>query len=376
MAKKNLNILVTGADGFIGRNLCVRLSELPHICILPFVRGDSHEKLNELLRQSDAIIHLAGENRAEEAVNFYTNNTLLTEKLCQLIQDSDRNIPLIFTSSKQANNNTVYGQSKYLCEKAIEKLTSQTGNSAVIYRLPGVFGKWCKPNYNSVVATYCYNVINDLPIKIDDHLKKIDLVYIDDVIRVLINSLGERRAGLYWGEVEPIYQVSLKQLSQYILSFKQSRTNLVTEKVGVGFLRALYATYISYLSPINFSYSLPQYKDDRGLFVEILKTHDSGQFSFLMIHPGVTRGSHYHHSKTEKFLVLNGRVRMRFRHLMSNETYEIEISSQQMKVVESVPGWVHDITNLGEADAYVMLWANEVFDRDNPDSISREVLVL
>jgi UDP-2-acetamido-2,6-beta-L-arabino-hexul-4-ose reductase len=239
-----------------------------------------------------------------------------------------------------------------------------------------VFGKWCKPNYNSVVATFCYNIARGLPIQIHDPQAPLTLVYIDDVIERFIQLMDGAEAATDidgFSTVTPQYTIMVGEVANLIMRFKQSRETLLIERVGNGLVRALYATYVSYLPKEAFTYPVPQHSDTRGVFVEMLKTPDCGQFSFFSAHPGVTRGEHYHHSKTEKFLVIKGSARFGFRHVMTNETYEVFTSGEKPHVVETIPGWVHDITNIGEEEMLVMLWANENFDLDRPDTIACKV---
>ena len=364
---------MTGASGFIGKNLLVRLGEQSETKVLLFERGDSDEMLTEMVAKADAIVHLAGENRPENVIDFALVNTELTRSLCKAIRATGRNIPLILTSSTQAESDNPYGKSKLAAEQLIEAFVAETGNSSIIYRLPGVFGKWCKPNYNSVVATFCHNIARGLPIQINDAGITLQLTYIDDVVDELLSALDAAKPGLLRSEVSQTYSITLGQLSEQIHAFQNCRTSLISERVGTGLTRALYSTYVSYLPPEQFTYDLPQHGDDRGIFVEMLKTPDCGQFSFFTVHPGITRGSHYHHSKTEKFLVVRGLARMRFRHMITGETTDITVSSDKPQVVDSIPGWVHDITNIGDTEAIVMLWANEIFDRQRPDCIPCEV---
>lgn len=368
-----MRILVTGARGFIGKNLVVRLGERAGTKALSFSRGDSVEMLAVLVAQADAIVHLAGENRPVDVADFVRVNTDLTRTLCETIRATGRSIPLILASSTQAERDNPYGQSKRTAEQVVEALASETGNPAVIYRLPGVFGKWCKPNYNSVVATFCHNIARDLPIQVNDAAMTLQLIYVDDVVDEFLRALDDVKPGLVWGKVGQTYAISLGELAEQIAAFQNCRTTLISERVGTGLIRALYSTYISYLPPERFTYDLPRYGDERGIFVEMLKTPDCGQFSFFTVHPGVTRGSHYHHSKTEKFLVIRGVARMRFRQMVTGETCEVTVSGDKPQVVDSIPGWVHDITNVGDSEAVVMLWANEVFDRQRPDCIPCEV---
>lgn len=371
--EQTMRVLVTGAQGFIGKNLIVHLSEMVGVEVLSFVRGDNIEVLNELVAQADSIVHLAGENRPADIADFTIVNINLTRSLCEAIVATGRNIPLILASSTQAESDTLYGQSKRAAEQIVEGYATETGNHAVIYRLPGVFGKWCKPNYNSVVATFCHNIARDLPIQVNDAEATLLLVYIDDVVDEFLRVLKDVQLGLVWSKIEQGFTITLGELSVQITAFKNCRTTLISERVGTGLTRALYATYISYLQPEQFVYDIPMYSDERGIFAEMLKTADSGQFSFFTVHSGVTRGSHYHHSKTEKFLVVSGVVRMRFRQLVTGETFEITVSNDKPQVVISIPGWVHDITNVGVSEAVVMLWANEVFDKQKPDCIPCKV---
>ena len=368
-----MRILVTGANGFIGKNLIVHLNERTDMEVLKYIRGDSLDKLNSLVAKADMVIHLAGENRPKDISEFAKVNTGLTYSICDAIRANGRLIPLVLASSSQAEMNNPYGNSKREAEKLVEALASETGNPVAIYRLPGVFGKWCKPNYNSVVATFCHNIARDLPITISDPAAVVRLVYIDDVIAEFLRNLAECKSGIVKGEVKPVHSITLGELAVQIQSFRNCRTTLKSERVGMGLTRALYSTYISYLPPAHFSYELPVYADDRGVFVEMLKTHDSGQFSFFTVYPGVTRGSHYHHSKTEKFLIVKGVARMRFRHLITGEINEIIITGDKPQVVDTIPGWVHDITNIGQDEVVVMLWANENFDREQPDTVACKV---
>lgn len=368
-----MRVLVTGSRGFIGKNLVVRLGERKDFEVIRFDRQDAPEDLSARLAQADAVVHLAGENRPAEESGFARGNAELTRAVCDAIVASGRKIPLYFASSIQAENDTPYGRSKREAERAVERLTAATGNPAAIYRLPNVFGKWCRPNYNSVVATFCHNIANDLPIRINDAATRLRLVYVDDVVDEFLRALAAPRDGLDWGTVAPEYGISLGELAVQIEAFRNCRTTLVSEAVGEGLTRALYATYVSYLPSGRFVYDLVPHRDPRGTFVEVLKTPDCGQFSFFTAHPGVTRGGHYHHTKTEKFLVIRGRARFGFRHIETGETHAVFTSGEVPQVVETVPGWTHDITNVGDDEMIVMLWANEIFDPDRPDTIACKV---
>lgn len=368
-----MRVLVTGSNGFIGKNVSVRLKELVGYTVVGFDRDDSLADLEVKVGQADAIIHLAGVNRPTKLEEFVEGNADLTAKLCEFIAATGRPIPLVISSSIQADLANPYGESKRFAELAAEGLAERTGNPVAIYRLPNVFGKWSRPNYNSVVATFCHNIANDLPIQINDPAAQLSLVYVDNVVTEFIEIINKMAPGMQQGRVEPLYSIGLGDLAAQIEAFKNCRVSLVSERVGTGLVRALYATYVSYLPPIKFAYDLPKHGDERGVFVEMLKTQDSGQFSFFTAHPGVTRGGHYHHTKTEKFLVIKGEARFGFRHVLTNETHEIFTLGNKPQVVETVPGWTHDITNIGQDELIVMLWANEIFDRQRPDTIASKV---
>lgn len=371
------HVLITGANGFIGKNLVVRLGELATYSVLKFVRGDDEAHLPALVAQADAVIHLAGENRPSDESAFERVNAGLTQVLCdaiaQQIQANGRKVPLLLASSSQAERDNPYGRSKLAAEEAVRHLADTTGNPCVVYRLPGVFGKWCKPNYNSVVATFCHNLARGLPIHINDAEASIRLAYVDDVVSALLAALDAPADGLNFGSVQPEYAIKLGDLAEQIRRFGDCRTSLLAERVGTDLTRALYATYVSYLPNEDFAYGVPQYADARGVFVEMLKTPDCGQFSYFTAHPGVTRGGHYHHTKTEKFLVIKGKALFRFRHLLTAELVELETSGEKPVVVDTIPGWTHDITNVGTDEMVVMLWANENFDRQRPDTVASKV---
>jgi len=364
--------LVTGAEGFIGRNTVIRLNELG-FRTLSFTRKTPISYLPDLIEKSGFIIHLAGENRPADEKSFNEINAGLTSRVCDLVANSGRNIPLILASSSQARLNNPYGKSKLEAENLVRRLKARSKSPVFIFRLPGVFGKWCKPNYNSVVATFCYNISRDLPININNPLTELSLVYVDDVVKEFVDIVQGYRSCKEFCSIQPEYQINLNDLALKIKSFKDSRNSLMIDRVGSGFTRKLYSTYVSYLPTMDFAYSLPSYSDNRGIFAEILKTKDSGQFSFFTAKAGVTRGGHYHHSKTEKFLVVKGEARFNFKHIVSEKKYEIHTSGDKLKVVETVPGWSHSITNTGNEEMVVLLWANEIFNPDEPDTTSYDI---
>ncbi|MCS6765707.1 MAG: NAD-dependent epimerase/dehydratase family protein [Candidatus Protistobacter heckmanni] len=364
-----MNILITGAAGFIGKNLSMHLRE-KKVEPLEFGRTSDIRELEWAIVQADAICHLAGVNRPADVAEFAQVNTGLTATLCRLAEESGRKLPILLASSIQAESDNPYGRSKRDAEDLVLAYGRRTGAAVKILRLPNVFGKWCKPNYNSVVATFCHHIARDLPITVNDPAHPLQLVYIDDVVDGIVGMLDEGLSGEAHGAIEPVYGITLGELAATIQSFRASRESQVTERVGGGLVRALYSTYVSYLPSQAFSYPVPMHADPRGVFVEMLKTRDSGQFSFFTAPPGVTRGGHYHHSKTEKFLVIQGKAKFRFRQLDTGEYHELCTSGEKAEIVETIPGWTHDITNIGEGDMIVMLWANEIFDRGRPDTFS------
>jgi UDP-2-acetamido-2,6-beta-L-arabino-hexul-4-ose reductase len=368
-----MKVLVTGANGFIGKNLVLRLQEQAGTEVLTFVRGDTEAALLAGLASADAVIHLAGENRPPLHDAFERVNAGLTRQICDYLRGLGRSVPLLLASSAQASLENPYGRSKLSAEQAVEQLAENNGNQVAIYRLPGVFGKWCKPNFNSVVATFCHNKAHDMPVQINDAKVCIRLVYVDDVVSAFLKLLASPWSGVVRPQIAPEYSITLGELSDQIDAFKNCRNTLVSERVGTGLIRALYATYVSYLPKDKFAYEVPAYGDARGVFVEMLKTPDAGQFSFFTAHPGITRGGHYHHTKTEKFLVIKGKARFGFRHMLTNEVHYLNTEGTKPQVVETVPGWTHDITNVGDDEMVVMLWANEIFDRSNPDTVASKV---
>lgn len=368
-----MNVLITGAHGFVGKNLQAAFIERKDINVSIIGRQSTDTELKQAVDTAEFVFHLAGVNRPTHQEEFTTGNADFTQRLCELVKDTGRQIPILYTSSIQVERDNPYGLSKRGAEDHLLALHHETGNPVHIFRLPNIFGKWCRPNYNSAVATFCYNTINDLPIVINDPSAVIPLVYIDDVVEGFIGVLDGRTHQETYPEILPTYSITVGELADQLKAFKESRSTLISERVGEGLVRALYSTYVSYLSPQQFSYDVPKYGDARGVFVEMLKTKDAGQFSFFTAHPGITRGGHYHHSKTEKFLVIKGKARFGFRHILTDETFEQTTSGENPVIVETIPGWSHDITNIGDDEMVVMLWANEIFDRNRPDTFAHKV---
>lgn len=370
-----MRVLITGANGFVGKNLQLRLSAREDVQVVCFTRAQGVEQLPGLLHGVDFVFHLAGVNRPQDPQDFVTGNADLTRTLAAAVAEAARvgghKIPIVYTSSIQAEFDNPYGKSKREAEVALRAVAANPMVPVHVFRLPNVFGKWCRPHYNSAVATFCHNLARELPIAINDPDAMVKLVYVDDVVDrflQLMDGADGATGADGFESVSPQYTASVGELARVIEAFKDSRQSQTTDRVGAGLLRALYATYVSYLPVDAFAYEVPQHADARGVFVEMLRTPDCGQFSYFTAHAGVTRGGHYHHSKTEKFLVISGAARFRFRHMQTGESHEISTTGAKAQVVETVPGWTHDITNVGDGELVVMLWANEVFDRARPDT--------
>jgi UDP-2-acetamido-2,6-beta-L-arabino-hexul-4-ose reductase len=368
-----MNIVVTGANGFIGKNLLVFLDEAGFDSITTITRDDSNDEILSKVATADFIFHLAGINRPKSVDEFKVGNTDLTALIVNHLILLDKKTPIVLSSSIQAELDNPYGISKAAAEDVLNIYEERTGADVYIYRLPNVFGKWCRPNYNSAIATFCYNTLNNLPIVINNAEAELNLVYIDDVCKQFVRLLDCSIVHNGCCNISPIYKVTVGEVATLLGKFKESRISLITEKVGSEFVRVLYSTYLSYLEPSQFAYSVTQHSDERGTFVEMLKTKDSGQFSFFTAHVGITRGGHYHHSKTEKFLVIKGKALFKFKHIVTDEFYELVVDGDESSIVETAPGWSHDVTNIGNEELVVMLWANEIFDRNNPDTINYKI---
>ncbi|WP_439608159.1 UDP-2-acetamido-2,6-beta-L-arabino-hexul-4-ose reductase [Hydrogenophaga sp.] len=372
-----MHILITGADGFIGRNLRLRIAEQAGWTVTPWTRHSVPESLRSAVDQADVVIHLAGVNRPKDVSEFQIGNVDFTVSLCEALAQaaaaSNHRPRLILTSSTQADRGNPYGESKKAAEAAMRSLAQAHGHALHVFRLPNVFGKWCRPHYNSAVATFCHQIARDLPIEVHDPSAVLQLIHVDDVIDrflALVDGAAPLPDALGFETAGPVYSSTVGGVADTIRAFRRSRDTGVIGTVGHGLGRALYATYVSYLPVEVFDYPLVRHEDPRGVFVEMLMTQDSGQFSYFTAHPGVTRGGHYHHAKTEKFLVIQGKACFRFRHMLTGQAHEIHTTAESPRVVETVPGWTHDITNTGDGLMVVMLWANEIFDRTRPDTIS------
>jgi UDP-2-acetamido-2,6-beta-L-arabino-hexul-4-ose reductase len=377
MNKNNMvNVLITGANGFIGKNLFVGLEEIKNIAIQTYTRDQTLEDLEELLKHADIVFHLAGINRVNDEKEFLNGNAGLTKKITEILRKINRKPTIVMSSTIQATNHTPYGKSKKLAEEILETYAYETNNNHVfIYRLTNVFGKWSKPNYNSVVATFCYNISHGLDIEIHDPLKEIELVYIDDVVKEFKNHI-------YWLETEnkemfrsvsPTYKITLKELADQIYQFHNIRNNLIMPKLSFPLTKVLYSTYLSYLDQSNFAYDLEMKKDHRGSLVEILKSDHFGQIFISTSHQEVIRGNHYHHTKVEKFCVIKGKANIKLRHILSDEIISYVVSGDKTQIVDIPPGYTHSLENIGESELTVLFWANEIFEPEQPDTYFKEV---
>ncbi len=368
-----MKVLITGANGFIGKNLIVTLKKIPQIDILRYTKENSLQELEMLIKKADFIFHLAGINRPKDKNEFYKGNVGFTEKLINLIEKNNKSIPILFASSAQVGNGSDYAKSKEEAENIIIQYAKRNQTKCFIYRLPNVFGKWSKPNYNSVIATWCYNITRDMEIKIDDENKKLNLVYIGDVIHSFLDRLYINDSEKIYYEVGTVYQKTLGEIKELLYKFKRSRENLLIPNIAKGFERVLYATYLSFLPPDKFSYKLNGHKDSRGAFYEILKTVDSGQLGISTTKPGVTRGNHYHNTKNEKFLVVKGKALIELRDVFSKEIIQYKVDGDNLEIVEMIPGYTHNITNIGDEEMILLIWANENYDPEKPDTNFLEV---
>ena len=365
-----MRIVITGADGFIGRNLSVRLGEQGFTDVVGITLESSSDDLRAALQEAGFVFHLAGINRPKDVSEFATGNAAFTETVCELLAAAGNKAPVVLSSSTQAAVDNPYGLSKRAAEDALLKHSAASGAPVYLFRLTNVFGKWAQPNYNSAVATFCHNTARGGEISINDPAAALRLVYVDDVVEAFIGLLNKPETPSGFVEAGPEYETTVGEVAEMVRGFAASRASMLTPRVGLGLVRALYSTYLSYLPPESFAYEVPRHGDPRGVFVEMLKTPDCGQFSYFTAHPGITRGEHYHHSKTEKFLVIKGPAHFGFRHITTGERYELVTKGGEARIVETVPGWTHNITNIGDDEMIVMLWANEIFDQKKPDTFA------
>lgn len=369
-----MKILITGASGFIAKNLIAELESTLNTEIFKVGRDTKNDQFEYFCKKADFVFHLAGENRPKDDADFMKGNYEFTKKLLNTLKKNNNRCPIIFSSSIQADSNNSYGESKKAGEELIIDHKKETGARISIYRLPNVFGKWSKPNYNSVIATFCYKISRDIPIEINNKNTELRLVYIDEVIKELISSLHNNKdTDEDFYEVKKEYLVKLGDVADYLYSFKESREFRRIPNMEDPLIKRLYSTYLSYLPKNQFSYNLKMNKDDRGSFTEFIKTIDRGQVSVNVSKPGITKGNHWHHTKNEKFLVVSGKGVIRFREFDSDEVIEYLVSGDHLEVVDIPPGYTHNIENLCDYDMVTIMWANEEFDPQNADTKYLEV---
>ena len=366
-----MRVLVTGADGFFGRNLVAALQERGHEAI-PFTRSDAADSLLPKVAAADAVAHLAGANRPPDQAGFLADNSDLAAMLAHALRAAGgKRRSVAYASSIQAAHENPYGVSKRQAEEALAAAADVA--DIQIFRLPNLFGKWARPFYNSAVATFCHCAARAEPLPVNDRSALLRLLYIDDAVDAFIAALENPLPGLSRPEAGPVYATTVGEVADIITDMAGGREELHVPDTGAGLVRALYATFLSHLPADRFSYPLVVRGDARGTFVEAVKTPSAGQFSYFTQVPGVMRGGHHHHSKSEKFVVVKGRALFRFRHLLTGERVEIEAGAEEPRVVDTIPGWVHDVVNLTDEELIVLVWATEVFDRDRPDTIAGKV---
>jgi UDP-2-acetamido-2,6-beta-L-arabino-hexul-4-ose reductase len=375
MGNEMNTVLVTGSKGFIGKNLVISLQRMANIYVWGYDIDSPTAVLEEGLAKADTVYHLAGVNRPDHVDEFEKGNTGLTQLVCRLLRSRHKKPILVLSSSNQAAQDNPYGISKRNSEKAVLEFGNETGAAVYVFRLPGVFGKWCRPNYNSVVATFCHNIARDLPISVSDPARGIELVYIDDVVNVFTGILHGHPPVPEGGfsRVAPTYRITLRALAETLQGFRESRNNLLLPDMDDRFIRCLYATYLSYLPTDSFSYTLKQFQDTRGELAELLKSPHSGQFFVSRTRPGIVRGHHYHDTKVEKFIVIEGDAVIRFRSIQGGDIIEYPVSGREFRIVDIPPGYTHSIDNVGTKDLVVLFWANEMFEPTHTDTYAMPV---
>jgi UDP-2-acetamido-2,6-beta-L-arabino-hexul-4-ose reductase len=379
MDKKELNVkrvLVTGSNGFIGKNFIAALQRKGDVEIKAFDIEDDIERLTAHLKEADFVFHLAGVNRPENIKEFEIGNTNLTKTVVTILEGFKRNIPIVLSSSIQASLDNPYGVSKKKAEDILIEYSRQNDAKIYIYRFPNVFGKWCRPNYNSVVATFCYNISHGLDISISDVNKEIELVYVDDVVDGFLGILSDENADKhdYYYKIERTFRVTLGALAEKIYQLRDVRKSLVVPDLSDDFMKCLHATYLSYLDKDDFSYKLDLKTDQRGSLAEVIKSDHFGQIFVSVSHKGVIRGNHYHNTKVEKFCVLKGEAVIKFRHISEDEVLAYHVSGEEIEIVDIPPGYTHSIENIGDGEMIVLFWANQIFDTLSPDTFSLPVL--
>lgn len=363
-----MRILITGSNGFIGKNLIAELKNRGYTDLLEYDLDTSETLLDSFVQNCDFIFHLAGVNRPEKESDFFEGNFGFTSKLLSMLDKSKNTPPILITSSTQAELDNPYGRSKKAGEGVIYDYGKKNNVPVYVYRLPNVFGKWSKPNYNSAVATFCHNISRDIPIVVNDRNTLLKLVYIDDVINSFINSLELKN-----DRDIKVSERTLGEIVDLIYSFKSSRETLLIPNMSDVFIKQLYSTYLSFLPEDDFGYDLKMNVDDRGSFTEFIKSGDRGQVSINISKPHISKGNHWHHTKIEKFLVVSGRGVIRFRKIESDSVIEYFVSGDKLRVIDIPVGYTHNIENLGDTDLVTVMWVNEIFDKERPDTFFLKV---
>lgn len=369
-------ILVTGSQGFIGKNLCVALKRHEGFEVLEFDVQNSPEDLAQLAAQADLVFHLAGVNRPKDPVEFTTGNTDLTRALTAALTAAGRKTPVVLSSSIQATLENPYGQSKKGAEEALLEYHRKTGAPVYLYRFPNVFGKWSRPNYNTVVATFCHNISRGLPVQLSNRDNVIQFVYVDTVVAefLAIASRDSHDSATTLCEVTETHRITLGDLHDLIVSFRENRRTGMLPDLSKPLVKYLYSTYLSFLEEKDFAYPVDLKTDDRGWLFELVKSSSAGQVFVSLTKPGVTRGNHYHHTKVEKFCVIQGEGVIRFRSVLGDEVLEYPVNGRDIRVVDIPPGYTHSIENTGRTDLLTLFWANELLDPQRPDVYFEKVI--
>ena len=370
-----MKILVTGAKGFIGRNLIAELKNRNQTEIYEFDIDIDFSLLDEYCKEAEFVFHLAGVNRPECIEDFMAGNYGFSATLLDTLKKRDNTCPILLTSSIQAEIVNPYGQSKKACEDLFFSYGQETNANVYIYRLPNVFGKWCRPNYNSVIATFCYNIACGLPIIVNDPGVELSLTYIDDVVEEFICALnGNASIGKdRFCNIPVVHEAKLGEVASLLYSFEASRNDLIIPDMSDALIKKLYTTYLSYIPKDQFRYPLKMNCDKRGSFTEIIRTPDRGQFSVNITKPGIIKGNHWHHTKNEKFIVVSGNGVIRFRSLDNKEVLEYFVSGEKIEVVDIPPGYTHSIENIGNTDLVTLMWCSECYNPERPDTYTLEV---
>jgi UDP-2-acetamido-2,6-beta-L-arabino-hexul-4-ose reductase len=363
-------VLVTGAEGFIGRNLRAHLGRREDLRVIGIDVGNTRAELSAAVTEADFVFHLAGVNRPKDAAEFETGNRGLTEELVALLEARGAAAPLLLSSSIQAALENPYGKSKLGAEAAVRDYGDRSGAPVFLFRLPNVFGKWCRPNYNSVVATWCHYTTRGLPIQVNDPSTELHLVHVDDVAEAFIAALdgkpGTEADGYHL--VGTSFRRKLGEIAASLAAFADSRKNLVMPPLDDPFTRKLYGTWLSYLPEEDFGYALEMRRDERGWLAEFIKSRSFGQIFVSRTKPGITRGNHWHHTKVEKFLVISGTALVRFRKIDDAKILDYPVSGEELRVIDIPVGYTHSITNIGEDELLTLFWADEIFDPAAPDT--------